>query len=138
MADGCIAVIPAILFQNPLLVADTVALAVQLIFLGKTLIAGGNAIGFLLRLAVDIEFLDAGLKVLNLELKCKNDLSKKYTYYVKNDVPGQRTVKKFDLADCDYEVRRNAGQIVLATFPTDFSDMNMLSAEFILHGITFE
>lgn len=90
------------------------------------------------KLAVDIEFLDAGLKVLNLELKCKNDLSKKYTYYVKNDVPGQKTVKKFDLADCDYEVRRNAGQIVLATFPTDFSDMNMLSAEFILHGITFE
>ena len=37
------------------MVADTVALAVQLIFLGKTLIAGGNALGFLLRLAVDIE-----------------------------------------------------------------------------------
>ena len=37
------------------MVADTIALAVQLIFLGKTLIAGGNALGFLLRLAVDIE-----------------------------------------------------------------------------------
>ena len=55
MADSCIAVIPAILFQNSLLVADTVALAVQLIFLGKTLITGGNALGFFLRLAVDIE-----------------------------------------------------------------------------------
>ena len=37
------------------MVADTVALAVQLIFLEKALIAGGNAIGVLLRLAVDIE-----------------------------------------------------------------------------------